>query len=76
VNETATSTHGNVCIQSVFITPSGEWKLGGFELLSNPKDTDAAVLYVRSVISHCFALFKLGLDYGQPSPELHVPRST
>jgi SCY1-like protein 1 len=46
VNETAASTHGNVCIQSVFITPSGEWKLGGFELLSNPKESDAAVLYV------------------------------
>jgi SCY1-like protein 1 len=47
VNDAAASTHGNVCVNSVFITPSGEWKLGGFELLSNPKDmNEAAVLYV------------------------------
>lgn len=46
INEGAQSTHGNVRVDSIFISPSGEWKLGGFELLSNPKD-DAAVLYVR-----------------------------
>ena len=33
-------------MDSVFISSSGEWKLGGFDVLSNPKD-DAAVLYVR-----------------------------
>ena len=33
-------------MDSVFISASGEWKLGGFDVLSNPKD-DAAVLYVR-----------------------------
>lgn len=32
-------------MQSIFISPSGEWKLGGFELLSNIKD-DTAILYV------------------------------
>ncbi|KAI0071715.1 hypothetical protein K474DRAFT_1775986 [Panus rudis PR-1116 ss-1] len=49
VNETCASTHGNVRIDSVFISPSGEWKLGGFELLSNPKD-EAAVLYTMGSI--------------------------
>ncbi|KAJ3559364.1 hypothetical protein NM688_g390 [Phlebia brevispora] len=44
INESCASTHGNVCTNSVFLSPSGEWKLGGFEVLSNPKD-DAAVLY-------------------------------
>ncbi|KAI0371108.1 ARM repeat-containing protein [Pilatotrama ljubarskyi] len=44
LNESASSTHGNVRVDSVFISSSGEWKLGGFDLLSNPKD-DAAVLY-------------------------------
>ncbi|EKM53988.1 uncharacterized protein PHACADRAFT_96310 [Phanerochaete carnosa HHB-10118-sp] len=44
VNESCTSTHGNVRVDSVFISPSGEWKLGGFEVLSSPKD-DAAILY-------------------------------
>jgi SCY1-like protein 1 len=46
VNDAAASTHGNVCVHSIFISPSGEWKLGGFELLSSPKD-EGAVLYVR-----------------------------
>ncbi|KAF7428465.1 hypothetical protein PC9H_007689 [Pleurotus ostreatus] len=44
VNDSCASTHGNIRIGSIFITPSGEWKLGGFEVLSNPKDP-AAVLY-------------------------------
>ena len=47
VNEACASTHGNVRVDSIFISPSGEWKLGGFEVLSSPKD-DSAVLYVRS----------------------------
>jgi len=41
------STHGNLHVNAVFLSPSGEWKLGGFELFSNPKDTESAVLYVR-----------------------------
>ncbi|PSR88589.1 hypothetical protein PHLCEN_2v5116 [Hermanssonia centrifuga] len=44
VNEPCASTHGNVRIDSIFISPSGEWKLGGFEVLSSSQD-DAAVIY-------------------------------
>lgn len=44
INDSCTSTHGNINAGAVFISPSGEWKLGGFEVFSNPKD-DAAVLY-------------------------------
>ncbi|OSD01310.1 ARM repeat-containing protein [Trametes coccinea BRFM310] len=44
LNESASSTHGNVRVDSIFISSSGEWKLGGFDVLSNPKD-DAAILY-------------------------------
>ncbi|KAJ7072523.1 hypothetical protein C8F01DRAFT_1104261 [Mycena amicta] len=44
INDSAASTHGNIRLNSVFISPSGEWKLGGFELLSNPKE-ESAVLY-------------------------------
>ncbi|KAH9940496.1 uncharacterized protein BXZ73DRAFT_42907 [Epithele typhae] len=44
LNESAASTHGNIRVDSVFISASGEWKLGGLDVLSNPKD-DAAVLY-------------------------------
>jgi SCY1-like protein 1 len=45
VNDSCGSTHGNVRSSSIFISPSGEWKLGGFEALSSPTD-EAAVLYV------------------------------
>ncbi|EPS93604.1 hypothetical protein FOMPIDRAFT_1153884, partial [Fomitopsis schrenkii] len=45
VNDSAASTHGNIRVDCIFISASGEWKLGGFELLSSPKD-DAAVLYI------------------------------
>ncbi|OAX38865.1 ARM repeat-containing protein [Rhizopogon vinicolor AM-OR11-026] len=44
LNDSASSTHGNVRPNAIFITPSGEWKLGGFEVLSNPKD-DISVIY-------------------------------
>ena len=47
VNDSCSSTHGNLRVDSIFISPSGEWKLGGFEVLSSPKD-ESAVLYVRS----------------------------
>jgi SCY1-like protein 1 len=46
VNDQAASTHANVRVDSIFLSPSGEWRLGGFEVLSNPKD-ESAVLYVR-----------------------------
>ncbi|KAJ6593651.1 armadillo-type protein [Mycena capillaripes] len=44
LNDSCASTHGNIRVNSIFISPSGEWKLGGFDLLSNPKE-DSAVLY-------------------------------
>ncbi|KDQ15249.1 hypothetical protein BOTBODRAFT_108853 [Botryobasidium botryosum FD-172 SS1] len=44
VNDSCQSTHGNIRVDSVFTSSSGEWKLGGFDVLSNAKD-DAAVLY-------------------------------
>ncbi|KAF9559894.1 ARM repeat-containing protein [Agrocybe pediades] len=44
LNDQCMSTHGKICPNSIFLSPSGEWKLGGFEVLSNPRD-DNAVLY-------------------------------
>ncbi|KIO18829.1 hypothetical protein M407DRAFT_31509 [Tulasnella calospora MUT 4182] len=44
INDTCQSTHGNLRVDSIFISPSGEWKLGGLDLFSNPKD-EAAILY-------------------------------
>ncbi|KZP08441.1 ARM repeat-containing protein [Athelia psychrophila] len=44
INGPCGSTHGNLRTNAIFISPSGEWKLGGLEALSNPTD-EAAVLY-------------------------------
>lgn len=55
VNESCASTHGNLHVDSIFVASSGEWRLGGFELLSSAKD-DAAVLYVSRSFSCKFSL--------------------
>lgn len=44
VNDSCSSTHGKICVDAIFISPSGEWKLGGFELLSSTKE-DPSTLY-------------------------------
>ncbi|TRM70299.1 armadillo-type protein [Schizophyllum amplum] len=44
LNDAVGSTHGNLRPHSIFISPSGEWKLGGFELLSNPTE-ESPILY-------------------------------
>ena len=45
VNDEASSVHGNVRVSSIFTSESGEWKLGGLDVLSSMKD-DEAVIYV------------------------------
>ncbi|KAK3307994.1 armadillo-type protein [Chaetomium strumarium] len=47
INDEASSVHGSLKVASVYTTESGEWKLGGFEVLSNVKD-DEAVIYTYS----------------------------
>lgn len=44
INDEASSVHGNVRLSSIFMSGSGEWKMGGFEILSSVKD-DEAVIY-------------------------------
>ena len=44
INDEAASIHGNVRLSSIFMSQSGEWRLGGFEVLSSVKD-DEAVIY-------------------------------
>ena len=44
INDSGQSTHGNLRVASVFVTPGGEWRLGGFDVLSTPKDP-SPVLY-------------------------------
>jgi len=38
--------HGAIRVSSVFTSESGEWRLGGLDLLSSMKEDDA-VIYVR-----------------------------
>ncbi|KAJ5185774.1 hypothetical protein N7491_006357 [Penicillium cf. griseofulvum] len=43
INDDASSVHGAVRASSVFISESGEWKLGGFDILSSMKEDDAII---------------------------------
>lgn len=45
INSDASSIHGNVRVSSIFTSESGEWRLGGFDVLSSVKDDDA-IIYV------------------------------
>ncbi|KAI9882873.1 MAG: hypothetical protein M1823_005382 [Watsoniomyces obsoletus] len=47
INEDAVSIHGLVRIPSVFVSESGEWKLGGFEALSSMKDDNAVMFHIK-----------------------------
>ncbi|KAI5269971.1 ARM repeat-containing protein [Aureobasidium subglaciale] len=58
INEEATSVHGCVRTSSVFTTESGEWKLGGLDVLSSMKE-DEAVIYTYG---------SLTLDSGRYAP--------
>ena len=50
VNDDAKSVHGAVRASSIFTTESGEWKLGGFELVSSMNDEDAAIYRYGSLL--------------------------
>ncbi len=52
INDEASSIHGNLKVASVYTSESGEWKLGGFEVLSNVKDDDA-IIYVCAAELTC-----------------------
>lgn len=43
INDDATSKHGSLRVGSIYTTESGEWKLGGFEVLSNVKESESTL---------------------------------
>ena len=45
INDEASSIHGALRVASIYTSESGEWKVGGFEVLSSTKD-DEAIIYV------------------------------
>ncbi|EFX03834.1 protein kinase family protein [Grosmannia clavigera kw1407] len=50
INDEASSVHGSLKVSSVFTSESGEWKLGGFEVLSNVKDDEAVIYNLGSLV--------------------------
>ncbi|RMJ22040.1 SCY1 protein kinase [Aspergillus sp. HF37] len=50
INEDASSVHGAVRASSVFTSEGGEWKLGGFEILSSMNDDDAVIYTYGSLV--------------------------
>lgn len=45
INDEASSIHGSLKVGSIYTSESGEWKLGGFDVLSSVKD-DESIIYV------------------------------
>ncbi|KAI1658075.1 ARM repeat-containing protein [Daldinia decipiens] len=50
INDEGSSVHGSLRVASIYTSESGEWKLGGFEVLSNVKDDDAVVYTYGSLV--------------------------
>ena len=46
----AASVHGNIRVSSVYTSESGEWKLGGFEILSSMNDNEAIIYNYGSLV--------------------------
>ncbi|CAE6462416.1 unnamed protein product [Rhizoctonia solani] len=62
INDACHSSHGMIRVESIFISPSGEWRLGGLDVMSNPTDA-ASVLYSmgeRSRAYKCPEVHKAG----------------
>ncbi|PGG99687.1 SCY1 protein kinase [Helicocarpus griseus UAMH5409] len=50
INEDASSVHGAVRVSSIYTSESGEWKLGGFDILSSMKEEDAIIYTYGSLV--------------------------
>lgn len=50
VNDDASSVHGGVRTSSIYTSESGEWKLGGFEILSSMKEEEAIIYNHGSLV--------------------------
>ena len=61
INEEALSVHASVKLSSIFVSQSGEWRVGGFEILSSMKD-DEAIIYVCTPLNGSIEVFVMGLS--------------
>ncbi|RYP07348.1 hypothetical protein DL764_002564 [Monosporascus ibericus] len=50
INEEGSSIHGSLRVASIYTSESGEWKLGGFEIMSNVKDDEAVIYTYGSLV--------------------------
>ncbi|OTB00856.1 hypothetical protein M426DRAFT_323971 [Hypoxylon sp. CI-4A] len=50
INDEGSSIHGSLRVASIYTSESGEWKLGGFEILSNVKDDEANIYTYGSLV--------------------------
>ncbi|KAI9642873.1 Nuclear aminoacylation-dependent tRNA export pathway component [Ciborinia camelliae] len=50
INDEASSVHGMLRVGSIYTSESGEWKVGGFEVLSNMNDTEAIIYNYGSLV--------------------------
>ncbi|RDL37842.1 putative protein kinase family protein [Venustampulla echinocandica] len=50
INDEASSVHGALRVGSLYTSLSGEWKVGGFEVLSSMKDDDAIIYNYGSLV--------------------------
>ncbi|CAK4033088.1 inactive serine threonine- kinase scy1 [Lecanosticta acicola] len=50
INDEAASVHGNIRASSIFTSESGEWKVGGLDILSSMKEDDAIIFTQGSLV--------------------------
>ncbi|KFA64971.1 hypothetical protein S40285_03863 [Stachybotrys chlorohalonatus IBT 40285] len=50
INQDASSIHGSLRVGSIYTSESGEWKVGGFEVLSSVKDDEAVIYTYGSLV--------------------------
>ncbi|KAH6985926.1 armadillo-type protein [Ilyonectria sp. MPI-CAGE-AT-0026] len=50
INDEASSIHGSLKVGSIYTSESGEWKLGGFDVLSSVKDDESIIYTYGSVV--------------------------
>ncbi|QSZ31803.1 hypothetical protein DSL72_001372 [Monilinia vaccinii-corymbosi] len=50
INDEASSVHGMLQVGSIYTSESGEWRVGGFEVLSNMNDTEAIIYNYGSLV--------------------------
>ncbi|KAL3424429.1 hypothetical protein PVAG01_03710 [Phlyctema vagabunda] len=50
INDEASSIHGTLRVGSIYTSESGEWRVGGFEVLSSIKDDEAIIYNYGSLV--------------------------